>query len=128
MLKRQHYQEEIQNKILFTHFVTFGVISPTNSFIIKSNNDNFSLLYNYGIFLIFFRRNPDFKRISRILLAIKELGHIDLMRPWMIFLADLIYKEKELEQASESFLQFWIETLDAEDKIFLTHYVEQFNL
>lgn len=74
------------------------------------------------------RRNPDFKRISRILLAIKELGHIDLMRPWMIFLADLIYKEKKLEQASESFLQFWIETLDAEDKIFLTQYVEQFNL
>lgn len=66
--------------------------------------------------------NHNFLRISRILLALKELGHSNLMLPWMIFLADLIYKFDSLDKAKSSFEQHWIETLDATDKIELkTH-------
>ncbi|CAE1264559.1 Opioid growth factor receptor-like protein 1,Opioid growth factor receptor [Acanthosepion pharaonis] len=61
--------------------------------------------------------NHNFLRISRILLALKELGHQELMLPWMKFLAELIYKEKVLTCAESSFETYWLETLDAEDKI-----------
>lgn len=66
--------------------------------------------------------NHNFLRISRILLALKELGHQELMLPWMKFLAELIYKEKVLTCAESSFENYWLETLDAEDKIAVTQY------
>ncbi|CAE1283396.1 Opioid growth factor receptor-like protein 1,Opioid growth factor receptor [Acanthosepion pharaonis] len=68
------------------------------------------------------RYNHNFLRITRILLALKELGHKELTLPWMKFLADLIYKENKLNCAQSSFENFWIDTLDAEDKLQLTDY------
>ena len=44
------------------------------------------------------------------------------MLPWMMFLANLIYKEKKLNEAKNSFERYWINTLDAEDKARLHKY------
>lgn len=70
------------------------------------------------------KNNHNFRRICRILLALKELGHNHLMVPWLKLLADLIYKDKRLTHADKSFRDFWIETLDAEDKINLEKYLK----
>lgn len=66
--------------------------------------------------------NHNFFRISRILLALKELGHQKFMLPWMIFLTDLIYKENLLSCAASSFENYWLEALDANDKIKVNQY------
>ena len=68
------------------------------------------------------RGNQNFLQITRILLALKEFGHKNLMLPWMKFLANLIYKEKKLNEAKNSFERYWIDTLDAEDKARLHEY------
>lgn len=68
------------------------------------------------------RYNHNFLRITRILLALKELGHNELALPWMKFLADLIYKENILNCAQSSFENYWINALDADDKLQLTDY------
>lgn len=66
--------------------------------------------------------NHNFLRISRILLALKLLGHSNLMLPWMKHFADLIYVEKVLDHATASFEDFWEKNLDAEDRIALDKY------
>lgn len=40
----------------------------------------------------------------------------------MLFLADLIHKEKKLDQAEDSFENFWIGALDAEDQLKIIKY------
>lgn len=61
--------------------------------------------------------NEAFLYISRILLALKECGFEGLMFPWMKFLAQLIYEDKTLDQAEESFEGFWVETLNDADRV-----------
>lgn len=71
------------------------------------------------------RYNHNYLRITRILLAIKELGHKDLMLPWLKFMADLVYKKKLLNHAKESFEEYWQQTLDEKDFCELQDFVQE---
>lgn len=59
--------------------------------------------------------SESFVKITRILLALKELGLEYLMLPWMRFLAKLIYEEKTLDKAEQSFEEYWMDTLSKDD-------------
>ncbi|CAE1264556.1 unnamed protein product [Acanthosepion pharaonis] len=69
--------------------------------------------------------NHNYLRITRILLAIKELGHKDLMLPWLKFMADLVYRENLLNHAKESFENYWQHTLDEKDFLQLRNFVQE---
>lgn len=69
--------------------------------------------------------NHNYLRITRILLAIKELGHHKLILPWMMLLAGLIYKDNLLNFAASSFENYWLKTLDAEEEMKLKSYVDE---
>lgn len=72
--------------------------------------------------------NHNFLCITRILLALKELGHCKLMRPWMKCLADLIYNKNQLHHAKFSFESFWIDTLDAEDQLYIISLIKNYSV
>lgn len=69
--------------------------------------------------------NHNHQRITRILKALLQLGYDNLMLPWLKFLADLIYKHKKLPFAHFSFEKYWVDTLDAENKLELISYVDK---
>lgn len=70
--------------------------------------------------------NHHFLCITRILLALKDLGHSKLIRPWMKCLADLIYIKNQLHHAKFSFEKFWINTLDVKDEIYITNFIQSY--
>lgn len=55
--------------------------------------------------------------VSRILKALMDLGHKDLMLPWLKFLAVLIYEKNLLPyRFRSSFTDFWVKNLDIADQ------------
>lgn len=78
---------------------------------------------NFGFHLFLFHFFVSFSHsvsrmwVSRILKALKELGHKELMLPWLKFLAKLIYEKNILPpEFRMSFTGFWLKTLDIADQ------------
>lgn len=57
------------------------------------------------------RYKHNFKRITRILKALRVFGYKVLMYHWLRFLAQLIYRDGKLIVASHSFQNYWVKTL-----------------
>lgn len=70
--------------------------------------------------------SDSFVKISRILLSLKELGFEYLMLPWMMLLAKLIYVEKKLDKASDSFEEYWMETLSKNDRDEISDFINEY--
>lgn len=92
-----------------------------------TSDDKFELTENSAERLLFLntKNNHNFNRITRILKCLLEFGHNKLMLPWLKFLAKLIYEDKTLNEAEDSFQKFWMPVLDAEDSIQLRKFLDK---
>ena len=68
-----------------------------------------SFLFSFFFFSSRYKHN--FKRITRILKALRSFGYKELMYHWLRFLAQLIYRDGKLIVASHSFKNYWVKTL-----------------
>lgn len=65
----------------------------------------------FSVLFLFSRYKHNFKRITRILKALRAFGYKVLMYHWLRFLAQLIYRDGKLIVASHSFQNYWVKTL-----------------
>ncbi|CAE1264561.1 Opioid growth factor receptor [Acanthosepion pharaonis] len=79
-------------------------------------NNNFHLANQTKLMKLNAMNCHHYKYITRILHALKQLGHKELLMPWMKFLASLIFFNEYIPNASDSFRIYWIDVLENKER------------